>query len=90
MSSDHRGPHQRSHRVYGVERAHYHDESYEFARLRVSADTQVAAAATELGIRAEFGGWELARTQRFSDGTRVVLLRRHRPANVIPLPGLSR
>ena len=30
----------------------------------------------QLGIRAEFGGWELARTLLYSDGTRKVWLRR--------------
>jgi hypothetical protein len=49
------------------------------------------AAAVRLSLHAEFGGWELARTQRYSDGTRQVLLRRRRTGpeqNVLPLPGL--
>jgi hypothetical protein len=67
------------------------DPDWEYAPLRIPPDVGRIAAAVRLSLHAEFGGWELARTQRYSDGTRQVLLRRRRPGpeqNVLPLPGL--
>ncbi|HYU04819.1 MAG TPA: DUF5703 family protein, partial [Jatrophihabitantaceae bacterium] len=61
------------------------------APLRIPADVSRTSAAVRLSLHAEFGGWELARVQRYTDGTRQVLLRRKRlPApGGIALPGLS-
>jgi hypothetical protein len=67
------------------------DPDWEYAPLRIPPDVGRIAAAVRLSLHAEFGGWELARTQRYSDGTREVLLRRRRAGpeqNVLPLPGL--
>ncbi|MFS8479318.1 MAG: DUF5703 family protein [Micromonosporaceae bacterium] len=60
---------------------------YEYAPLRLPPDVDRSTAAAQLQIRAEFGGWELARVRLFRDGTRQVMLRRRRAAE--PLPGLS-
>lgn len=60
---------------------------YEYAPLRLPPNVDRMTAAAQLQIQAEFGGWELARVQLFRDGTRKVVLRRHRAPE--PLPGLS-
>ena len=70
------------------------DPDWEYAPLRIPADVSRTSAAVRLSLHAEFGGWELARVQRYTDGTRQVLLRRKRPpapgsAAWLPLPGLS-
>ena len=69
------------------------DESdWEYAPLRIPADVSGVNAAVRLALHAEYGGWELARTQRWTDGRRQVLLRRRRrPSHLdaVPLPGLS-
>ena len=66
------------------------EPEWEYAPLRIPADVSRVAAAVRLSLHAEYGGWELARVQRFLDGTRRVVLRRKvRPANeALPLPGL--
>lgn len=70
------------------------DPDWEYAPLRIPPDVGRVAAAVRLSLHAEFGGWELARTQRYSDGTRRILLRRKRTSkpepSAVPLPGLSR
>lgn len=65
------------------------DPDWEYAPLRIPADTPRPTAAARLTLHAEYGGWELARVVRYMDGTRRVWLRRTRrpPAN-LPLPGL--
>ncbi len=63
------------------------DADYEYERLRVEPHLSGSAAATMLSIRAEFSGWELARSLKFADGTRQVWLRRKRSR--LMLPGLS-
>ena len=68
------------------------DDQWEYAPLRIPADVSGVNAAVRLALHAEYGGWELARTQRWTDGRRQVLLRRRRrPGNVeaLPLPGLT-
>ena len=46
-------------------------------------------AAVRLALHAEYGGWELARVRKYTDGTRQVLLRRRRRGREqVPLPGL--
>lgn len=66
------------------------DPDWEYAPLRIPADVSRSTAAVRLALQAEFGGWELARVQRYTDGTRRVLLRRRRrTADRLPLPGLS-
>ena len=68
------------------------DPSWEYAPLRVPPEVSHMSAAAQLSLHAEFGGWELARVQRYADGTRrVVLRRKRRPGNadVLPLPVLA-
>ena len=66
------------------------DPDWEYAPLRLGPDVNRPSAAAQLSLHAEFGGWELARVQKWSDGTRrVVLRRKRRPASdSLPLPGL--
>ncbi|MCW2527999.1 MAG: hypothetical protein JWM76_2859 [Pseudonocardiales bacterium] len=67
------------------------ESEWEYAPLRIPADVSGVSTAVRLSLHAEYGGWELARTQRFIDGTRRVMLRRkRRPASLddLPLPGL--
>ncbi|MCW2497347.1 DUF5703 family protein [Jatrophihabitans sp.] len=67
------------------------DQTWEYAPLRIPADVGRLTAAAQLALHAEFGGWELARVQRYADGTRrVVLRRKRRPAgaDALPLPRL--
>jgi Family of unknown function (DUF5703) len=65
------------------------DPDWEYAPLRIPADVPRMNAAAQLSLHAEFGGWELARVQRYVDGTRQVTLRRKRRLTPVPLPGLS-
>lgn len=68
------------------------DDQWEYAPMRIPADVSGTHAAVRLALHAEYGGWELARTQRWTDGRRQVLLRRRRRAaaldDAVPLPGL--
>jgi hypothetical protein len=69
------------------------EPDWEYAPLRIPADVSRVAAAVQLSVHAEFGGWELARVLRFADGTRKVELRRRRRPSApgtgaLPLPGL--
>jgi hypothetical protein len=72
------------------------EPDWEYAPLRIGPDVSRLDAAVQLSVRAEFGGWELARVRRYEDGTRrVELRRRRRPGNpsgggVLPLPDLPR
>lgn len=71
------------------------EPDWEYAPLRIDPEVSRTAAATQLSVYAEFGGWELARVQRYENGARRVLLRRRRrpgrDANDgLPLPGLIR
>ena len=54
---------------------------YEYAPLRLPPGTDRVSAQVELTIRAEYGGWELARVRLYADGTRKVVLRRRRSAS---------
>jgi hypothetical protein len=67
------------------------DPDWEYAPLRIPPDVTRVAAAVQLALHAEFGGWELSRVLRFADGSRRVELRRKRRvvAGVLPLPGLQ-
>ena len=49
---------------------------WEYQPVRLPPDITRISAAVQLGLQAEFGGWELARTLLFADGTRKVWLRR--------------
>lgn len=64
-----------------------YDADYEYQPLRIDPAMSRSAAATMLAVRAEFTGWELARTLKFTDGSRQVWLRRKRSRFM--LPGLS-
>ncbi|MEP6598032.1 MAG: DUF5703 family protein [Actinomycetota bacterium] len=71
------------------------DPDWEYAPLRIPPDMTRTSAAVQLSLHAEYGDWELARVQRFLDGSRRVWLRRRRRqlppgANLLPLPGLIR
>jgi hypothetical protein len=57
---------------------------YEYAPLRLPPGTDRLSATVELTIRAEYGGWELARVRLYRDGTRKVVLRRRRSAGTAP------
>lgn len=64
---------------------------WEYAPLRIPPDVSGINAAVRLALHAEYGGWELARVQRYVDGTRRVVLRRKRrpvTADAVALPGL--
>ena len=62
--------------------------SYEYAPLRLPTDIDNWSAQAQLSVAAEYGGWELARVRRYSDGTRKVVLRRKASGRPL-LPGLS-
>jgi len=64
------------------------DPEWDWAPLRIPAGVSRTAAAAQLSLQAEFGGWELARVLRFTDGSRRVMLRRKRRPG-LPLPDLS-
>lgn len=49
---------------------------WEYQPVRLPPDITRISATVQLGIRAEFGGWELARTLLYADGSRKVWLRR--------------
>ena len=49
---------------------------WEYQPVRLPPDVSRSSAMTELGLRSQFGGWELARTLLYADGTRKVWLRR--------------
>jgi hypothetical protein len=71
------------------------EPEWEYAPLRIPPEVTRTAAAVQLSLHAEYGGWELARVLRFTDGSRRVWLRRRRRASmpgagVLPLPGLPR
>jgi hypothetical protein len=71
------------------------EPDYEYAPMRIDSEVSRSAVASQLSLYAEFGGWELARVQRYEDGTRRVLLRRRRRTgrdayDGLPLPGLMR
>jgi hypothetical protein len=66
------------------------DPDWEYAPLRIPSDVTRVNAAVRLALHAEYGGWELARVRRYADGSRQVLLRRkRRAADLVPMPGLS-
>ena len=62
---------------------------YEYAPVRIPPGTDSSAAAAQLTLHAEYGGWELAKVRLHSDGSRRVWLRRRlTPGHRVPLPGL--
>lgn len=63
------------------------DEEWEYQPLRIDPHLSRSATAAMLAVRAEFSGWELARSLRYADGSRQVVLRRRRSRRM--LPGLS-
>jgi len=67
------------------------DPEWEYAHLRLPPDVSKITAAVQLGLHAEYGGWELARVARYADGTRRVWLRRKRRLHpeLLPLPRLT-
>ncbi|HTZ42818.1 MAG TPA: DUF5703 family protein [Jatrophihabitans sp.] len=65
------------------------DPDWEYAPLRIPSDVTRVNAAVRLALHAEYGGWELARVRKYTDGTRQVLLRRRRRGpDQAPMPGL--
>jgi Family of unknown function (DUF5703) len=65
------------------------EPEWEYAPLRIPAEVPRLSAAAQLTLHAEFGGWELARVVRYTDGSRRVTLRRKRRKTGVPLPKLS-
>lgn len=65
------------------------EPEWEYTPLRIPADVPRLSAAAQLTLHAEFGGWELARVVRYTDGSRRVTLRRKRRKTGVPLPKLS-
>ena len=67
---------------------------YEYVPVRIPPGTDRVTAAVQLSLHAEYGGWELAKVQRYLDGTRRAVLRRKRrrgePEDSLPLPGIIR
>ncbi len=59
---------------------------WEYAPLRIPPGTTRSAAATMLSLQADVGGWELARLQLYSDGTRRAVLRRRPRLSFLPGP----
>lgn len=49
---------------------------WEYQPVRLPPDVTRVSASVELRLRSQFGGWELARTLLYADGTRKVWLRR--------------
>jgi hypothetical protein len=71
------------------------DPDWEYAPLRLAREVSRSAAALQLSLHAEYGGWELARVLRYTDGSSRVWLRRRRramssAADGLPLPVLPR
>jgi hypothetical protein len=65
------------------------DPDWEYAPLRIPSDVTRVNAAVRLALHAEYGGWELARVRKYTDGSRQVLLRRkRRKVEPVPMPGL--
>lgn len=65
------------------------DSDWEYAPLRIPSDVTRVNAAVRLALHAEYGGWELARVRKYTDGSRQVLLRRkRRKVDQLPMPGL--
>ncbi len=60
------------------------DDEYEYQPLRIEPSMSRGATATMLAVRAEFSGWELARSLKFTDGSRQVWLRRRRSRHMLP------
>lgn len=54
------------------------DDDYDYRPLRIDPSMSRSATAAMLSIRAEFTGWELARSAKYEDGSRQVWLRRKR------------
>ena len=57
---------------------------YEYAPLRIPPHVDRVTAAVPLAVAAEYAGWELARVRLYSDGSRQILLRRHRSLPTLP------
>jgi hypothetical protein len=55
---------------------HRIEGGWEYQPVRLPPDVTRISASVELGLRAQFGGWELFRTLLYPDGTRRVWLRR--------------
>lgn len=61
---------------------------YEYVPVRLPPGTGRLSVAVQLGLQAEFGGWELSRLRLMHDGTRRVVLRRRRSSRLLPGPTL--
>ena len=59
---------------------------WEYAPLRIPADTSRSAAAQLMSMQSDTGGWELARLQLHADGTRKVVMRRRIRLSYLPRP----
>jgi hypothetical protein len=64
------------------------DGDWEYRPLRIPPGISRRAATIQLGLQAEFSGWELSRVLLYADGTRKVWLRRRRTAALVPGPSI--
>ena len=60
------------------------DGDWEYRPLRLPPAVSRRTAATQLSIHAEFAGWELSNVRLYADGSRKVVLKRRRPAGLLP------
>jgi hypothetical protein len=64
------------------------DGDWEYRPLKLPPGVSRVTAAVQLSIQAEYSGWELSRVRLYSDGTRMVVLRRKRTRAGAGMPGL--
>ena len=57
---------------------------WEYQPVRLPPDVTRLSAAVQLGLQAEFGGWELSRVRLYPGGVRKVVLRRRRSSRMLP------
>lgn len=79
------GVEERQDEAYGVTSPR---ADYDYAPVRIPADTDRASAAMLISAQADTGGWELARVRLHADGTRKVTLRRRSSQAHLPGPVL--
>jgi len=56
---------------------------YEWIPLRLPPEVTRVSASIRLSIEAEYRGWELTRVRLYTDGSRRVLLRRKKRADML-------
>ncbi|MGV0633585.1 DUF5703 family protein [Mycolicibacillus trivialis] len=61
-------------------------DDYDWVPLRLPPDVTRLSASIRLSIEAEYRGWELTRVRLYTDGSRRVLLRRRKTAQLLDRP----